>query len=43
LTIQNGDARIGINTSQGVILTDANNIAWRLFVNTNGNLGTALV
>ena len=38
-----GDVRIGINTSQGVILTDANGVAWRLVVNTDGTLTTASV
>jgi hypothetical protein len=43
LTVRNGDIRVGVNTSQGIILTDANGVAWRLFVNTNGTLGTVLV
>jgi hypothetical protein len=43
LTVRNGDIRVGVNTSQGIILTDANGVAWRLFVNTNGTLGTSLV
>jgi hypothetical protein len=38
-----GDVRIGIDTSQGVILTDANGVAWRLVVNTDGTLTTASV
>ena len=43
LTVQSGDVKVGIDTSQGIILTDANGVAWRLFVNTNGNLGTIAV
>lgn len=38
-----GDVKVGIDTSQGVILTDENGVAWRLYVNTNGTLGTSLV
>lgn len=41
LTVQSGDVKIGVNTSQGVILTDANGVAWRLFVNTDGTVGTS--
>jgi hypothetical protein len=37
------DLRVGINTSRGVILTDANNVKWRLGVNTNGTLFTIVV
>jgi hypothetical protein len=43
LTVQSGDIRVGINTSQGVILTDANGVAWRLIVNTDGTLTTVAV
>jgi hypothetical protein len=39
----NGDVKVGVNTSQGLILTDANGVAWRLNVNTDGSLSTTLV
>jgi len=38
-----GDARIGINTSQGVILTSANGTKYRLIVSDAGTLSTVLV
>lgn len=43
LTVQNGDIKVGVNTSNGLILTDANGVAWRLTVNTDGTLATASV
>ncbi len=41
LTVQGGDVKVGVNTSHGVILTDANGVSWRLIVNTDGTLTTA--
>ena len=38
-----GDARVGINTSQGVILTSANGTSYRLIVSDAGVLSTILV
>ena len=38
-----GDVKVGINTSQGLILTDENGVGWRLNVNTDGSLSTTLV
>ena len=38
-----GDARVGINTSQGVILTSANGTKYRLIVSDAGVLSTILV
>lgn len=38
-----GDARIGINTSQGVILTSENGTKYRLIVNNAGTLSAILV
>ena len=38
-----GDARVGINTSQGVILTSANGTKYRLIVSDAGALSTILV
>jgi hypothetical protein len=38
-----GDARIGINTSQGVILTSPNGTKYRLIVDNSGTLSTVLV
>jgi hypothetical protein len=38
-----GDARIGINTAQGVILTSPNGTAYRLVVNDAGTLTTVAV
>lgn len=37
-----GNSRIGVNTSQGVILTSANGTQYRLFVENNGSLKTTL-
>lgn len=36
----NGDARIGINTSNGVVLTSPNGTQYRLIVDDSGNLST---
>ena len=41
LTVQGGDVKVGVDTSHGVILTDANGFSWRLIVNTDGTLTTA--
>jgi hypothetical protein len=38
-----GDVKVGINTSQGVILTSPNGTAYRLVVDDSGNLSTTLV
>jgi len=38
-----GDARVGINTSQGVILTSANGTKYRLIISDAGVLSTILV
>ena len=38
-----GDARVGINTSQGVILTSPNGTQYRLIVDDFGNLSTTAV
>jgi hypothetical protein len=38
-----GDARVGINTSSGVILTAENGTKYRLIVSTAGVLSTVLV
>ena len=38
-----GDARVGINTSQGVILTSGNGTQYRLIVDNSGNLSTVSV
>ena len=38
-----GDVKVGVNTSQGVILTDPNGVAWRLSINTDGTLTTTAV
>ena len=38
-----GDARVGINTAQGVILTSQNGTKYRLIVADNGTLSTVLV
>ena len=43
LTVQNGDIKVGVNTSEGLILTDSNGVAWRLIVNTDGTLTTTAV
>ena len=38
-----GDIKAGTTASQGIILTDANGVAWRLTINTNGTLTTSAV
>ena len=38
-----GDAKIGIDTSQGVILTSPNGTEYRLIVDNSGNLSTVAV
>ena len=38
-----GDARVGINTSQGLLLTSPNGSTYRLVVDNSGNLSTILV
>lgn len=38
-----GDVKVGINTSQGIILTSPNGTAYRLVVDDSGNLTTTLV
>ena len=38
-----GDVKIGINTSQGVVLTSPDGTKYRLFVNNSGILSTSLV
>jgi hypothetical protein len=38
-----GDVRVGINTSQGVILSSANGTKYRLLVSDAGVLSTSLV
>lgn len=43
LTVYGGDIRVGINTSQGVILTSPNGITYRLIVDDSGALNTVLV
>jgi hypothetical protein len=43
LTVQDGDIRVGVNTSNGLILTDSNGVSWRLIVNTNGTLATSAI
>tara|TARA_B110000503_G_C6809317_1_gene274362 strand:+ start:122 stop:496 length:375 start_codon:yes stop_codon:yes gene_type:complete len=40
LTVYGGDIRVGVNTSFGLILTDKNQISWRVGVNTDGTLFT---
>ena len=43
LSVVGGDALVGINTSQGVILTSANGTRYRLFVENDGTLKTVAV
>lgn len=43
LDIVGGDVKIGINTSNGLILTSPNGTKYRLFVNNSGGLLTELV
>lgn len=38
-----GDIKAGTTASEGVILTDANGVAWRLTINTDGTLTTSAV
>ena len=40
LQVIGGDIRVGIDTSQGIILTSPNGIKFRLFVNDAGVLST---
>jgi hypothetical protein len=42
LTVVNGDIRVGVDTSNGLILSDSNSVSWRLIVNTDGTLATVL-
>lgn len=39
----NGDARVGIDTSQGIVMTSPNGTKYRLIVDNSGNLSTVLV
>lgn len=41
LEVQDGNIKVGVNTSNGLILTDANGVPWKLFVNTDGTVGTS--
>jgi hypothetical protein len=43
LTVRGGDISVGINTSQGVILTSPNGTKYRLFVENAGTLKTVVV
>jgi len=43
LTVVGGDIRVGVNTSNGLILTDSNSVSWRLIVNTDGTITTSAV
>jgi hypothetical protein len=43
LSVVGGDASVGINTSQGVILTSPNGTRYRLFVENDGTLKTVAV
>lgn len=38
-----GDVRVGINTSQGLILTSANGTRYRVIVDNSGNLSTVAI
>jgi hypothetical protein len=38
-----GDVRVGLNTSEGVVLTAPNGTSYRLVVDNSGNLSTTLV
>ena len=38
-----GDIKVGVSTSQGIILTDSNGIKYRLFVSTSGVVSTVVV
>jgi hypothetical protein len=39
----NGDARVGVDTSQGIVMTSPNGTKYRLIVDDLGNLSTVLV
>lgn len=39
----NGDVKVGINTSNGLILTSPNGTQYRIFVNNSGNLQTVAI
>jgi hypothetical protein len=39
--VQNGNIKVGVNTSNGLILTDSDGVPWKLFVNTDGTVGTS--
>lgn len=43
LTVRGGDISVGINTSQGLILTSPNGTMYRLIVNNAGALSTVIV
>jgi hypothetical protein len=43
LEVQGGDIKVGVNTSQGLILTSPNGTKFRLIVNNSGALSTVLV
>lgn len=43
LEVQNGDIKVGVNTSSGVILTSPNGSQYRLIVDNSGNLSTVFV
>ena len=43
LQVLGGDIRVGINTSQGVILTSPNGTKYRLIVDNSGALSTVVV
>lgn len=43
LSVVGGDIRVGINTSQGVILTSENGTKFRLLISNSGVLSTVLV
>ena len=43
LHVVGGDIRVGVNTSQGVILTSANGTKFRLLISDSGALSTVLV
>jgi hypothetical protein len=42
-TIPRGTLQVGINTSQGVVLTSANGTRYRLFVENDGSLKTVSI
>jgi len=43
IDVVGGDVMVGINTSQGIILTSQNGTKYRLFVSNTGTLNTILV